>query len=90
MSHVAIMLTVWGVITAAFLALLAYNATVTRYEEDQLFLNDNNSHEHQLQDDIQKSVTRTRPYVRAFGGASALLGAVIVGMYTYDAWLRLQ
>jgi hypothetical protein len=90
MSHVVMILTVWGVITAAFLALLAYNATVTRYEDDQLFLNDNNQQQHQVQDNIQKSVTRTRPFVRAFGGASALLGAAIVGMYTYEAWLRLQ
>lgn len=90
MSHVAMILTVWGVITAAFLALLAYNATVTRYEDDQLFLNDNNAQAHQEQDNIQKNVTRTRPFVRAFGGASALLGAVIVGMYTYAAWMKLQ
>ena len=80
----------WGVVTAAFLALLAYNATLTRYEEDQLFLSDANTREQELQNEIQKNVNRMRPLIRASGGASALLAAVIIGMYTWEAWQRLR
>ena len=35
-----ILLTVWAVLTACFLGLLMYRGQLTRYEEEQLFLND--------------------------------------------------
>jgi hypothetical protein len=90
MTTEIVMLVVWGAVTAGFLALLAYNATLTRYEDDQLFLNGNNHVEEELQQNIVRNVKRTQPALRAFGGASALLGAVIVGMYTWQAWQRLH
>lgn len=90
MTTEVIMLIVWGAVTAGFLGLLAYNATLTRYEEDQLFLTGNNHVAEEQQTAIIKSVKRTQPMLRAFGGASALLGAVIVGMYTWQAWQRLH
>ena len=90
MTTEVIMLIVWGAVTAGFLGLLAYNATLTRYEEDQLFLTGNNHAAEEEQTAIIKSVKRTQPMLRAFGGASALLGAVIVGMYTWQAWQRLH
>jgi len=90
MTTEVVMLIVWGVVTAGFLGLLAYNATLTRYEEDQLFLTAHSQVNEDLQTSILKNVNRTRPMLRAFGGASALLGAVIVGMYTWEAWQRLH
>jgi len=90
MTTEVVMLIVWGAVTAAFLGLLAYNATLTRYEEDQLFLTGNNHAAEEEQTNIMKSVKRTQPMLRVFGGASALLGAVIVGMYTWQAWQRLH
>ena len=42
-DYMSILLIVWGVFVACLLGLLAYNATLTRYEEDQLFLSDTNS-----------------------------------------------
>jgi hypothetical protein len=90
MTTEVVMLIIWGVVTVGFLALLAYNATLTRYEEDQLFLTAHSQANEDLQTSILKNVNRTRPMLRAFGGASALLGAVIVGMYTWEAWQRLH
>jgi hypothetical protein len=90
MTTEVVMLIVWGAVTAGFLGLLAYNATLTRYEEDQLFLTGHSPAAEELQTNILKNVKRTQPMLRAFGGASALLGAVIVGMYTWQAWQRLH
>ena len=90
MTTQTVILILWGAITAGFLAILAYNATITRYEEDQLFLNGNNHNEEELQSNIVRNVNRIQPMMRAFGGASALLGAVIIGMYTWQAWQRLH
>ena len=40
MNALPVLIVVWAVVTGLFLALLAYNATITRYEENQLFLDD--------------------------------------------------
>ena len=91
MTLMPIMLIIWGVFTACFLALLAYNATLSRYEDDQLFLSDNaNQYLENRQTTIIRRVNRTQPLIKAFGTAAAVLAVVIVTMYTWDAWLRLH
>ncbi len=91
MNLMPIMLIIWGVFTACFLALLAYNATLTRYEDDQLFLSDNaNQYLEDKQSTIITKVNKTQPLIKAFGGAAGFLAVVIVAMYTWDAWVRLH
>jgi len=90
MGFMSIMLVVWGVLLACLLGLLAYNATLTRYEEDQLFLSDANNSEKKQQDEIIAKLRRTQPLVRIFGGLSGLLTLAIVGLYTWDVWQRLH
>lgn len=78
---------VWAAIVAAFLALIAYRGTITRYEEDQLFLSEGtNNAEHQRQDDIVRKVNRLQPLVRITGGVASVLTVGIIGMYVWDAW----
>jgi hypothetical protein len=89
MGYMSILLIVWGVLLACLLGLLAYNATLTRYEEDQLFLSDSNSVEKTHQDEIVAKLRRTQPLVRVFGSLSGLLTLAIVGLFTWDAWHHL-
>jgi hypothetical protein len=89
MSAIPILLTVWAVIAACFLGLLAYKGQLTRYEEDQLFLNETVSHEQQVQTEIIRKVTQIQPFVRVFGVAAAAVTAGIIGIFTYDAWQHL-
>jgi hypothetical protein len=90
MSVIPVMLIVWAVIAACFLALLAYRGQLTRYEEDQLFLNENESNEQREQSEIVRKVNKIQPFVRAFGVAAAAMTAGIVGIFTYDAWQHLK
>jgi hypothetical protein len=90
MSAIPVMLIVWGVVAACFLALLAYRGQLTRYEEDQLFLSDVESQEQQEQNEIVRKVNKIQPFIRAFGVAAAAMTIGIVGIFTYDAWQRLQ
>jgi hypothetical protein len=90
MSALPVLLIVWGAISACFLALLAYRSQLTRYEEDQLFLNDTVSHEQEQQTEIIRKVNRIQPFVRVFGVAAAAMTASIVGIFTYDAWQHLN
>ncbi|HWW23570.1 MAG TPA: hypothetical protein VNY78_06670 [Edaphobacter sp.] len=90
MSVIPVMLIVWAVIAACFLALLAYRGQLTRYEEDQLFLNESESNEQREQSEIVRKVNKIQPFVRILGVATAVMTAGIVGIFTYDAWQHLK
>ena len=90
MNALPVLIVVWAVLTGLFLALLAYNGTITRYEEDQLFLDEANSAEKEQQAAIIKRVQRLVPYIRTTGALAALMTVAIIGLYTYDAWQRIQ
>jgi hypothetical protein len=89
-SALPVLIVIWAILTALFLALLAYNGTVTRYEENQLFLADINANEQQQQHTIVRKVNRTLPYIRALGSLSAIMTVAIIAIYTWDAWQKIQ
>ena len=90
MSVLPVLLIVWAVFSACFLALLAYKGQLTRYEEDQLFLSETESNEQREQSEIVRKVNKIQPLVRILGVAAAVMTAGIVGIFTYDAWQHLQ
>ena len=90
MNALPAMIVIWAVFTGLFLALLAYNATLTRYEENQLFLDEINVNEKQQQTTIVNKIHKMTPYVRAMGGLAALMTIAIIAIYTWDAWQKIQ
>ncbi|WP_263368237.1 hypothetical protein [Edaphobacter bradus] len=90
MSVIPVMLIIWGVIAACFLALLAYRGQLTRYEEDQLFLNETETNEQRQQSEIVRKCNQIQPILRVLGIATAVMTICIVGIFTYDAWQKLQ
>ncbi len=86
MSILPTMLIIWGVVTVCFLLLIAYRGQITRYEEDQLFLNGAHSNEEKEQHEIVRKVNRLAPFIRVLGGAASLATLCIVGLFAYDAW----
>ena len=90
MSAVPVLIVVWAVVTGIFLALLAYNGTITRYEDNQVFLSQTSAVEEGRQSIIVQRVHRTQPFIRASGVLSALMTIAIVGIYTWDAWQRIH
>lgn len=90
MNALPALIVIWAVFTGLFLALLAYNATLTRYEENQLFLDDINAVEKQQQSSIIRKIHRAAPYIRTLGSLSAVMTVVIIGVITWDAWQKIQ
>jgi hypothetical protein len=92
MHYLPHLIVVWAVLTGLFLALLAYNATITRYEENQLFLDDAsaNAIEQQQQNLILRKVQRLLPVIRTLGTLSAIFTVLIIVIYTWDCWQKLQ
>jgi predicted membrane-bound spermidine synthase len=90
MNALPTLIVIWAVLTGLFLTLLAYNGTITRYEENQLFLDDIKTSEKQAQNSIVSKINRVMPYIRATGAMAAVMTVVIVAIYTLDAWHRIQ
>jgi hypothetical protein len=90
MNALPALIVIWAVLTGLFLALLAYNGTVTRYEDNQLFLADINVNEQQRQTSIVNRVNKMLPYIRVLGTLSAIMTVLIIGIYTWDAWQKIQ
>jgi hypothetical protein len=85
MSAMPILWIVWAGVTAILLILLAYRGTVTRYEEDQIFLDECADHQKKEQTEILAKVNRIQPFVRVATGATCVLSACILGVYVWDA-----
>jgi hypothetical protein len=90
MNALPALIVTWAILTGLFLALLAYNGTISRYEENQLFLDDINPNEKQQQTSIVNRINRILPFIRAAGALSAIMTVVIVAIYTVDAWQKIR
>jgi len=90
MQTMPILLMIWGGIAVVLLILLAYRGTLTRYEEDQLFLDDANKHHELEQTAILTKLERIRPFVRLTIGAEALMTVCIVGIFIWDMVQKLS
>jgi hypothetical protein len=86
-----ILLIVWASVTAVAGGLLLYRAMLTRYEEDQLFLDDAIlSGERERQNKLQQRLTQIQPYLRVVGGAAALMFVALIGSLTWQAYQALR
>ena len=84
--HIVPMLwVVWAVFAALLLILLLYRGTITRYEDDQLFLDDISARQHKENDAIIHKLAVIQPYLKVFTGVTSILTATIIGIYAWDA-----
>ncbi|HSB76605.1 MAG TPA: hypothetical protein VLC12_13200 [Terriglobales bacterium] len=84
------LLLVWGILTTALVIMLIYRGTLTMHEDDQLFLDDAESHMQQEQTEIMRRADRMSPWIRTFGAASGVLIVVIAGVWFYQAFTAVQ
>jgi hypothetical protein len=84
-----ILLTVWAVLVACFLALLVYRGQLARYEEEQLFLRDEVTEEQRKQESLVRRLQKIEAVVKVVGGAAGLATVCAVGTYVWDAWQRI-
>ena len=89
-SLLNILIIVWGGLTAVLVILLIYRSTLTMREDDQLFLDQSESHMEKEQQELIARVQKVNVPVRILGGASGLLILVIAGMWVYEGLTRVQ
>lgn len=85
MSAMPVLWIVWAGIAAILLILLGYRTTLTRYEEDQIFLDDAEEHQQREHDALLLKVQKIQPWVRLAIAATCVMSAFIIGVYVWDA-----
>ena len=84
MSLLVILLSAWAGLTTVLVLLLIYRSTLSMHEDDQLFLDDAESHMRLEQEENLRKMQRVTPFVRLFGAASGLLILTIAGLWVYQ------
>jgi hypothetical protein len=84
------LLVLWGVLTAILVALLIYRSTLTMHEDDQLFIDEAESHMAKEQVELQAKFDRVSPAVRWLSAASGALILVIAAMWVYVGLTQIQ
>lgn len=76
-----IVASVWGVLTGVLIILLIYRSTLTMHEDDQLFLDNTNSHMQEEQTELLAKVNRLTVPVRVFASGSGVFLLVMAGLW---------
>lgn len=84
MSPMVGLLVAWGVLTAILIILLIYKSTLTMHEDDQLFLNESESHMEKEQVEILRKVRKITPILKVLGALSGVMILVIAGLFIYQ------
>ena len=90
MSPMGWMATVWGVLTGVLIILLIYRSTLTMHEDEQLFLNDANSHMQEEQTELLTKVKRLTIPLRVFAAGSGVFLLVLIGLWISQKLAEVQ
>jgi hypothetical protein len=75
---------VWSAIVVITAALYLYRSSLTKDEEDQIFLDDSFSHEKTAQAAIIAKVSKVEPILKVALWLVALGTLFVIGYYVYD------
>jgi len=90
MTIVPVMWTVWAVLVAATAALYIYRSSLTRDEEDQIFLDDSFEHEKAQQAAIIAKVQKVEPVLKLAQLLVVAMTVVVLIYYVHDILVHLN
>jgi beta-lactamase regulating signal transducer with metallopeptidase domain len=73
MDSMNVMLIIWAALTTALVLVLIYRSTLSMHEDDQLFLDEAESHMEKEQQELRVKMNRVTPIVNWLGAASGAL-----------------
>jgi hypothetical protein len=78
-----LVLIAWGIVTGILIVLLFYRSTLTRQEDDQLFIDESSSSRATEQRQLIAKVNRINPLVTIAGATSGSMILLIIGWVVY-------
>jgi hypothetical protein len=88
MEPMSVLMTVWAVLTTVLVILLIYRSALSMHEDDQLFLNNAESHLEREQKQLMVRMNQVRPLVNVLGASSGLLVLLMAGLWFWRGWNR--
>lgn len=89
MEPMSVLMTLWAVLTTALVILLIYRSALSMHEDDQLFLNNAESHLEQEQKELMTRMDHLRPFVNTLAASSGLLVLLMAGLWLWRGWNRI-
>ena len=83
MSLIQLLLVVWGVITTILVILLIYRSTLSIHEDNQLFIDQSESHMEKEQTALLVRMKQLQLPLRLLGSASGLLILIVFGIWLW-------
>jgi hypothetical protein len=77
------LLIAWGIVTGILLILLFYRSTLTRQEDDQLFIDESSASKATEQQQLIAKVNKINPLVKIVGATSGLMLLAVAGWAVY-------
>lgn len=90
MSTLMIVSVIFGLFAIGLIVLLIYRSTLTMHEDDQLFLDEANSHLQEEQTELLTKVNRLTIPVRVFSIGSGVFLLLLVAMLIYQKLNEVQ
>ncbi len=84
MSFVSVMWSIWGVLVVVAIVLHLYRESVSKNEEDQIYLDEAFDHEKQAQAEIIEKINKVEPILKIAYWLVAIMTVVVVVYYIYD------
>lgn len=88
LSSLATLAVIWAAITLVLGGLVLYRFLLSLREDDQLFLDQAESHLEQDQRQVITKLNRISPYTKGLAAASVMLAAAMGGLWLYQALTR--
>jgi hypothetical protein len=89
METMTVLMTLWAVLTTVLVILLIYRSALSMHEDDQLFLNDAESHLEQEQKELSARMDRINPYLKVLSASSGVLVLVMAALWLWRGWNRM-
>jgi multisubunit Na+/H+ antiporter MnhB subunit len=90
MTPIEIVGALFGVFAIGLILLLIYKSTLTMHEDDQLFLDDNNSHMQEEQTELLVKVNKLTVPVRVFSIGSGVFLLAFLALLIYQKLNEVQ
>jgi hypothetical protein len=86
MEPMSVLMAVWAVLTTVLAILLIYRSALSMHEDDQLFLDNAESHLEREQKQLMVRMNQVRPLVNVLGASSGLLVLLMAGLWFWRGW----
>lgn len=90
MTFMPVMWVVWSLLVLVMAGLYLYRSTLTRDEEDQIFLDDSFDHERNAQAAIVAKVNKVEPVLKLAYWLVAAMTVVVIVYYVRDILVHLD